>query len=132
MRLVRVGLKRGAWWSRGALLAIIATGLLAHDAVIAPVAAEQLAADAPAASPDDFVVVDCRLPPRVRKLGTQMIYQEPGAVIRTIARDCSIRGGEYTLLDPSRYADAVKLWLSDAQAGDVKAQTNVAMLYEKA
>ena len=119
------------------LLAIVATGLLAHDAVIAPVAAEQraaqqLAADAPAASPDDFVVVDCRLPPRVRKLGTQMIYQEPGAVIRTIARDCSIRGGEYTLLDPSRYADAVKLWLSDAQAGDVKAQTNVAMLYEKA
>jgi len=61
--------------------------LLAHDGTVAPVAAEQLAADSPAASPDDFV----RLPPRVRKLGTQMNYQEPGAVIRTIARDRSIR-----------------------------------------
>jgi len=65
--------------------------LLAHDGTVAPVAAEQLAADSPAASPDDFVVVDCRLPPQVRKLGTQMIYQEPGAVIRTMARDYSIR-----------------------------------------
>lgn len=132
MSLAGASLERQAWRRRVALLAILATVLLAPDAAIAPVAAEQLAADAPAASPDDFVVVDCRLPPKVRKLGTQMIYQEPGAVIRTIARDCSIRGGEYTLLDPSKYANAVKLWLSDAQAGDVKAQTNVAMLYEKA
>lgn len=100
--------------------------------VVAPGFADELwAKDSVAADPDEFLVVDCRLPGRVRKLGTQMIYQMPGNVIRTAARDCSIRGGEYTLLDPTKYSDAVRLWLPDAEAGDTKAQMNVGMLYEK-
>jgi hypothetical protein len=86
---------------------------------------------AAASSADDFAVVDCRLPGRVRKLGTSMVYQMPSNVIRTSAHDCSIRGGEYTLLDPSSYAQAIKLWIGNAEAGDTQAQTNVAMLYEK-
>jgi len=94
-------------------------------------AADQLPPGAAASNADDFVVVDCRLPGRVRKLGTSMIYQMPGNVIRTAAKDCEIRGGEYTLLDPSSYAQAIKLWIGNAGAGDVQAQTNVAMLYEK-
>lgn len=89
------------------------------------------AADGGIANPDEFLVVDCRLPGRVRKLGTSMVYQMAGNLLRTTARDCAIRGGEYTLLDPSKYSDAVKLWLGDAEAGDAKAQSNVAMLYEK-
>jgi len=80
---------------------------------------------------DDLAIVDCRLPGRVRKLGTSMVYQMAGSLIRTSARDCSIRGGEYTILDRSRYADAIKLWLPQAQSGDVAAQTNVGILYEK-
>jgi hypothetical protein len=79
----------------------------------------------------DFVVVDCRLPGRVRKLGASMVYQMAGNVIRTAAHDCELRGGEYTLLDPSSYAQAIKLWIGGAEAGDPQAQTNVAMLYEK-
>lgn len=94
-------------------------------------AAAQTPAGATASGADDFVVVDCRLPGRVRKLGTSMVYQMPANVIRTSAKDCEIRGGEYTLLDPSSYASAIKLWIGNAQAGDTQAQTNVAMLYEK-
>jgi hypothetical protein len=94
-------------------------------------AADQPPPGATAAGADDFVVVDCRLPGRVRKLGTSMIYQMPANVIRTSAKDCEIRGGEYTLLDPSSYAQAIKLWIGNAEAGDADAQTNVAMLYEK-
>jgi len=111
-------------------------GLLLALGALIPAPAAFAADAAPGASaapdPDEFLIVDCRLPGRVRKLGTQMVYQMAGSVVRTAARDCSIRGGEYTLLDPSKYADAVKLWLPDAQAGDVKAQTNIGMLYEKA
>jgi hypothetical protein len=60
-----------------------------------------------------------------------MVYQMAGNVIRTAAHDCELRGGEYTLLDPSSYAQAIKLWIGGAEAGDPQAQTNVAMLYEK-
>lgn len=94
-------------------------------------AADQVAQGTAASGTDEFVVVDCRLPGRVRKLGTSMVYQMPANVIRTSAKDCEIRGGEYTLLDPSSYASAIKLWIGNAQAGDTQAQTNVAMLYEK-
>jgi polyhydroxyalkanoate synthesis regulator phasin len=94
-------------------------------------AADQLPPGATASAADDFVVVDCRLPGRVRKLGTTMVYQMPGNVMRTSAHDCEIRGGEYTLLDPSSYAQAIKLWIGNAEAGDTQSQTNVAMLYEK-
>ena len=93
--------------------------------------ADQLSQGVTPSTADDFAVVDCRLPGRVRKLGTSMVYQMPGNVVRTAAHDCEIRGGEYTLLDPSSYAQAIKLWIGNAEAGDTQAQTNVAMLYEK-
>ncbi len=83
-------------------------------------------------SVDEFVVVDCRLPPKVRKLGKHVVYQVPGRIVRTPARDCGIRGGEYTLFDPSNYKDAISLWLQSAHDGDSQAQTNLATLYEKA
>jgi hypothetical protein len=96
-----------------------------------PAWAQQAPATSAASGASDFVVVDCRLPGRVRKLGSSMVYQMAGNVIRTAAHDCELRGGEYTLLDPSSYASAIKLWIGGAEAGDTQAQTNVAMLYEK-
>lgn len=89
------------------------------------------AAQAAPTSADELLVVDCRLPGRVQKLGTSMIYQMPGNIIRTPAHDCEIRGGEYTVLDPSKYRDAIRMWMGDAEGGDPKAETNVGMLYEK-
>ena len=83
------------------------------------------------ASADDLIIVDCRLPPRVRKLGKTVVYQVPGRLIRTPAQDCSVRGGEYTKFDASRTADAIKLWLEPAQDGDAQAQANLAALYER-
>lgn len=115
-------------------LAIVLASALAGSLVgpgLGRAAADQLPTGATASAANDFVVVDCRLPGRVRKLGTSMVYQMPGNVIRTSGHDCEIRGGEYTLLDPSSYAQAIKLWIGNAEAGDVQAQTNVAMLYEK-
>jgi uncharacterized caspase-like protein/polyhydroxyalkanoate synthesis regulator phasin len=116
------------------ILAIVLASVLAGSLAgpgIGHAVADQLPTGATASGADDFVVVDCRLPGRVRKLGTSMVYQMPGNVIRTSAKDCEIRGGEYTLLDPSSYAQAIKLWMGNAEAGDVQSQTNVAMLYEK-
>src|SRR5579862_1389689 len=80
---------------------------------------------------NDFVIVDCRLPPKTRKLGTQHIYQVAGQLIRTPAKDCEIRGGEYTLDDPGSYAGAIKRWTGPAEGGDPQAQTNLGALYER-
>jgi uncharacterized protein len=80
---------------------------------------------------NDLVVVDCRLPPRTRKLGTQAMYQVAGQLIRTPAKDCEIRGGEYTIEDPGTYTGAIKLWTPAAEKGDPAAQTNLGALYER-
>jgi hypothetical protein len=45
-------------------------------------------------------VVDCRLPPQVRKLGPGSIQQIPGAIVRVSAEECRVRGG--SPLDRSR------------------------------
>lgn len=112
-------------WQRAALVGL---GLLA-GAWAAAAAPSQVAAAPPEAS--DFVVVDCRLPPKVRKLGTQAIYQTAGQLIRTPAKDCEIRGGEYTLDDPGSYEGAIRRWTPAAEQGDPKAQTNLGALYER-
>ncbi len=80
---------------------------------------------------NDFVVVDCRLPPKTRKLGTQAMYQVAGQLIRTPAKDCELRGGEYTIEDPGTYTGAIKLWTPAAEKGDPAAQTNLGALYER-
>jgi uncharacterized caspase-like protein len=91
-------------------------------------AAEQVAA---ASDANDLIIVDCRLPPRTRKLGTQAIYQVAGQLIRTPAKDCEIRGGEYTLDDPGTYTGAIKRWTPGAEKGDAASQTNLGALYER-
>ncbi|HXJ77704.1 MAG TPA: caspase family protein [Candidatus Methylomirabilis sp.] len=81
--------------------------------------------------PDDFLVVDCLLPAQVRKLGQQMTYLAPRQAIKTSARDCEIRGGEYVAYDRANYATALKVWLPPAEQGDPAAQTYVGEIFEK-
>jgi len=84
-----------------------------------------------AVKPDDLLVVDCLLPGQIRQLGGQTTYLSRGRAIKTSARDCAIRGGEYVAFDRANYATALKVWLPQAEQGDVKAQTNVGEIFEK-
>ena len=85
----------------------------------------------PPSKADDFLIVDCLLPAVIRKLGTQFVYQAPRRPIKTAARDCEIRGGEYTAYDRADYRTALKVWLAQAEQGDAAAQTYVGEIYEK-
>jgi len=49
---------------------------------------------------DDLLIVDCLLPGQIRKLGRQMTYLTPRRPIKTTAKDCEIRGGEYVAFHP--------------------------------
>jgi hypothetical protein len=42
----------------------------------------------------DLPVVNCQLPPKIRRLGTDLTYLGAPRQIRTTARDCAIRGGD--------------------------------------
>jgi hypothetical protein len=103
-------------------------GCASQDAA-APAATAQ-AQSAPAKA-DDFLVVDCLLPGQVRKLGQQFTYLAPRRAIKTSARDCEIRGGEYVAYDRANYATALKVWLPQAEQGDAAAQTYVGEIFEK-
>lgn len=79
----------------------------------------------------ELLVVDCLLPSQVRKLGQNLTYLAPRRAIKTAARDCEIRGGEYVSYDRANYATALKVWLEPAKRGDAAAQTYVGEIYEK-
>jgi len=102
----------------------------ASQETAAPSAATAQAQSAPAKA-DDFLVVDCLLPGQVRKLGQQFTYLAPRRAIKTSARDCEIRGGEYVAYDRANYATALKVWLPQAEQGDAAAQTYVGEIFEK-
>jgi hypothetical protein len=80
---------------------------------------------------EDFTVVDCLLPGRVRRLGGRTNFLTPRRPVRTTALDCRIRGGEYTEYDRASYGTALQVWLAQAQAGDAEAQWYVAQIHEK-
>ena len=80
---------------------------------------------------DEYLVVDCLLPPQVRRLGSRMTFLAPRRAEKTSARDCQIRGGEYVSYDRANYATALKVWLVPAEQGDPAAQTYVGEIYEK-
>ena len=67
---------------------------------------------------DDFIIVDCLLPGQIRKLGKKAVFQTARRPIRTSAKNCEIRGGEYVAFDRSTYASALKVWLSKSKEGD--------------
>lgn len=43
----------------------------------------------------DFQMVDCQLPPRIHRLGLEVVYLGPARQVRTTTRDCVIRGGAF-------------------------------------
>lgn len=80
---------------------------------------------------DKLLIVDCLLPPQVRKLGSSFSYAAARRPIKTSASDCEIRGGEYVAYDRADYRTALKVWLPQAEAGDPEAQNYVGQIYEK-
>jgi hypothetical protein len=82
-------------------------------------------------SVESLIVVDCLLPGQVRQLGPRNKFITPRRPIKTSARNCAIRGGEYVSFDRSDYQSALKVWMTDAQTGNAKAQTYVAEIYER-
>jgi TPR repeat protein/uncharacterized coiled-coil protein SlyX len=84
-----------------------------------------------AAKGDEFAIVDCLLPGKVRRLGRRATFMTARRAIKTSASDCEIRGGEYTAFDRANYATALKIWLPAAEAGDPQAQNNVGEIFEK-
>ena len=80
---------------------------------------------------EQFLVVDCLLPPRVKKLGSQLTFLEPRRPIKTSAQECEIRGGEYVSYDRSDLRTSLHVWLDKAKTGDAQAQTYVGEIFEK-
>ena len=127
--------RRGAWHVAvglvniayiAGLLSACATGVTENRSVM--LASE---AAAPSASADDLLEVDCLLPGEIRRLGEQTVYVGRRRPVKTTAVDCKIRGGEYTSYDRANYDSARKTWLSEAEAGDSKAQNYLGEIYEK-
>ncbi len=89
---------------------------------------------APAAPPppalEGITVVDCLLPGEVRMSG-MVRYIGPRLPIRTTARLCAIRGGEYVLEDRASLKTSLAVWSDAAKQGDVQAQYYLAEIYEK-
>lgn len=115
-------------WPLPAALGALFVGVLAGCAAQSK-APELAAGERPDA--EELLVVDCLLPSQVRKLGQSLTYLAPRRAIKTAARDCEIRGGEYVAYDRANYATALKVWLPQAKEGDAAAQTYVGEIYEK-
>ncbi len=81
-------------------------------------------------SAEELHIVDCMLPGQIRKLGGRT-YLTPRRPIRTTAKDCSIRGGEYVAYDRADYRTALNVWLGRAEEGDAEAQNYVGEIFEK-
>ena len=88
-----------------------------------------LAATAVAQTADDLAIVDCRLPPKQRRIGNRT-YPMASRPVRTTAVDCRIRGGEYTVYDRANYQTSLKIWLDAAAKGDHDAEYYVGKIYE--
>ncbi|HEY8507443.1 MAG TPA: tetratricopeptide repeat protein, partial [Steroidobacteraceae bacterium] len=80
---------------------------------------------------NDLLVVDCKLPGQVRRLGQRTVYLSARRAARLTARDCQIRGGEYVEYDRADWSSALGAWLPAAQAGDQEAQIIVGEIYER-
>ncbi|MGH9380035.1 MAG: caspase family protein [Thermoanaerobaculia bacterium] len=106
-------------------------GSLALLAPGAATAAKQRSPEAQVDSADDLLVVDCLLPPKVRRLGRRATYLAARKPIRATAVECRIRGGEYTAPDQANLGTALKVWLPAAQGGDAEAQYYVGQMFER-
>ena len=100
---------------RRATAVVTAVGMLLLAGCLAGTTpSERSATQVPtAAKVDQFFIVDCALPPQIRQLGGQVIYLTRREAIKTSARDCEIRGGEYVAFDRANYATSLKVWQVD-------------------
>src|SRR5204862_4234662 len=85
--------------------------------------------DAATPSADDLILVDCRLPPKQKRIGGRT-YPMASRPVRTTAVDCRIRGGEYTAYDRANYQTSLEIWLAEAGKGNHDAEYYVGKIYE--
>ncbi len=111
------------------MLAAGLVGLAGCASAPAPSAA-QMAAEG-RITPQDLMIVNCLLPPQVRQLGESMNYLSPRRPVRTPARDCARRGGEYVAFDRANLASALRVWLPAAEGGEVDAMVHVGEIFEQ-
>ncbi len=109
------------------LVAVAAPALLSCGATT-PVAPGSV--NPHAARVADLQVVDCLLPPQVRRLGN-MTYLSARRPTLTTAADCRVRGGEYVEYDRADYRSALAVWMPAAEEGDAEAQANVGEIFER-
>jgi hypothetical protein len=132
---VQGGGRRGTCVVPAMALAALTLGLAASGSAPAGAQGEQprpkSAAAVAAAKADELLVVDCLLPGQIRRLGRQTQFLTARRPLKTSARDCQIRGGEYVEIDRANYASALKVWLALAAEGDHAAETYVGEIYEK-
>ena len=84
----------------------------------------------PPTKADDVLIVVCKLPPRIMGLGT-IRTMAPRQIIKTDARDCQIRGGEWVAYDRADYKTAMEVWREKADKGDPEALTYVGEIHER-
>jgi hypothetical protein len=115
------------------LVAAVLSSLVLAVVATAPVPPDGRHSSAWAAvqNADQFLIVDCLLPGKIKQLGTQVTFVGQRQAVRTSASDCAIRGGEYTSYDRADYGTALQVWMEPANGGDAKAQTYVGEIYEK-
>ena len=132
-RALRPGALPRMNWRRRTSAAIFHIGLLILAGCLSGIPAnQQPATQVPnAAKVDELFIVDCALPGQIRQLGSGVTYVTRRQAIKTSARDCQIRGGEYVAFDRSNYATSLKVWLPLAEQGEPAAQTYVGEIFEK-
>jgi hypothetical protein len=112
-------------------LAAVAAAAVFLLGSVAATAAQRVELPQGAVSVEELYIVDCLLPGQVRQLGGSFTYLSARRPIRTTAKDCAIRGGEYVAYDRANYETALKVWLPAAQQGDVNAMNYVGEIYEQ-
>ena len=80
---------------------------------------------------EQFEIVDCELPGQTLRIGSSYATTGRARALRTGATDCAIRGGYFVQADQSNYQTALKVWLPQAESGDLAAQLYLGQIYEK-
>lgn len=76
----------------------IVLAALATVGLAAGCAGSPAAYNPPPRADDDTRRVACKLPPQIRRLGQHATYLAAGRIVRTVAADCRVRGGQISEL----------------------------------
>lgn len=76
-----------------------------------------------------FEIVPCLLPARIRKLGN-MTYPERRKLVEISARQCELKGGEYTFYDRGQPESAAAFFKKLVDDGNVDAQVSLGDVYQ--